>query len=197
MKRGRENNKSLQMEANRMKNTRIHELIVKEFLNGNTKIRNLVESAAYEHMKRSGDIEYVLDRVAEMLIEEAIMDCKVHRDYIEDVLDVSTEDINILEFVKENVSPNTDESDIELYSDILDDLTVEVDNNSKLLEEHNRPSLIALVGYACENEIDDILQEWIKYYFNENNTYMANQKENYTYMVKHINIYQNMMERIS
>ena len=116
--------------------------------------------------------------------------------HIEDALDVSTEDINILEFVKENVSPNTDESDIELYSDILDDLTVEVDNNSKLLEEHNRPSLIALVGYACENEIDDILQEWIKYYFNENNTYMANQKENYTYMVKHINIYQNMMERV-
>ena len=51
-----------------MKNTRIHEIIIKEFLNGNTKIRNLVESAAYEHMKRSGDIEDVLDRVAEMLI---------------------------------------------------------------------------------------------------------------------------------
>ena len=70
-----------------MKDTRIREIIVKEFLNGNTKIRNLVESAAYEHMKRTGDIEDVLDRVAEMLIEEAITDCKVHRDYIEDVLD--------------------------------------------------------------------------------------------------------------
>ena len=86
-----------------MKNTRIHEIIVKEFLNGNTKIRNLVESAAYEHMKRSGDIEVVLDRVAEMLIEEAITDCKVHRDYIEDVLD----DINKYEeefHVKETAS---------------------------------------------------------------------------------------------
>lgn len=70
-----------------MKNTRIHEIIVKEFLNGNTKIRSLVESAAYEHMKHSGDIEYVLDRVAEKLIEEAIMDYKAHRDYIEDVID--------------------------------------------------------------------------------------------------------------
>lgn len=88
-----------------MKNTRIHELIVKEFLNGNTKIRNLVESVAYEHMKRSGDIEDVLDRVAEKLIEEAIMDCKVHRDYIEDVLD----DINKYEeeFHVKKAAPTT------------------------------------------------------------------------------------------
>ena len=88
-----------------MKNTRIHELIVKEFLNGNTKIRNLVESAAYEHMKHSGDIEDVLDRVAEMLIEEAIMDCKVHRDYIEDVLD----DINKYEeeFHVKKIAPDS------------------------------------------------------------------------------------------
>ena len=88
-----------------MKNTRIHKLIVKEFLNGNTKIRNLVESAAYEHMKRSGDIEDVLDRVAEMLIEEAITDCKVHRDYIEDVLD----DINKYEeeFHVKETAPTT------------------------------------------------------------------------------------------
>ena len=91
-----------------MKNTRIREIIVKEFLNGNTKIRNLVESVAYEHMKRSGDIEYVLDRVAEMLIEEAITDCKVHRDYIEDVLD----DINKYEeeFHVKKTAPATEKA---------------------------------------------------------------------------------------
>ena len=33
-------------------------------------------------------------------------------------------------------------------------------------------------------------------YFNENKSYMANQKENYMRMVKHINIYQNMMKRV-
>ena len=107
------------------------------------------------------------------------------------------EDVNILDFIKENVNIEVTDEDVKFYSDVLDDLIVEIDNNSKLLEEHNRPSLIALIAYACENEVDDILKDWIKYYFDENKTYMANQKENYTYMVKHINIYQNMMERVS
>ena len=48
---------------------------------------------------------------------------------------------------------------------------------------NNRPSLIALVGYACENDIDDRLTEWIKGFFTTNATYKLNQKENYIYML--------------
>lgn len=102
-----------------------------------------------------------------------------------DFLHISNEDlkeVNTLEFIKENVKENATEEDIEFYSDILDDLTVEVDNNTKLLDEHNRPSLIALVGYACENEIDDKLVEWVKEFFVKNFTYKLNQVENFTYM---------------
>ena len=62
---------------------------------------------------------------------------------------------------------------------MLDDLVVEVDNDTKLLDEHNRPSLVALVGYACENEIDDKLVAWIKNFFVNNFTYKLNQRENY------------------
>lgn len=72
------------------------------------------------------------------------------------------EEVNILNFIRENVNPDATEEDVEFYSDMLDDLTPEVDNNTKLLDERNRPSLIALVGYACENECDDLLNEWIK-----------------------------------
>ena len=69
---------------------------------------------------------------------------------------------------------------MEFYSDILDDLTLEVDNNTKLLDEHNRPSLLALVGYACENDID--LDEWIKQWFVANTMYVLNQKRNFEIM---------------
>lgn len=93
------------------------------------------------------------------------------------------EEVNTFDFVRENVNPDATEEDIELYSDMLDDLTIEVDNNTKLLDEHNRPSLIALVGYACENDIDDRLTEWIKRFFTTNATYKLNQKENYIYML--------------
>lgn len=97
------------------------------------------------------------------------------------------EEVNILDFVKETVNPDVTEEDIEFYSDMLDDLTLEVDNNTKLLDERNRPSLIALVGYACEDECDDVLNEWIKEWFATNTTYILNQKQNFLHMVNYLN----------
>lgn len=90
------------------------------------------------------------------------------------------EEIDVLEFVKENVNPETTEDDVDFYSSLLYDLTAEVDNNTRLLDRRNRPSLIALVGYACEKDTD--LEEWIVDFFNHNKTYDLNQAKNYTYM---------------
>lgn len=92
------------------------------------------------------------------------------------------DEVSVLDFVRENVKDDATEEDIEFYSDVLNDLTVEVDNDTKLLDEHNRPSLIALVGYACENECDDMLKDWIKVFFAKNSKYILSQKENYEYM---------------
>lgn len=103
---------------------------------------------------------------------------------MKDFLHINEEDleeVDTLEFIKENVNPETTEDDVEFYSDMLDDLTLEVDNNTKLLDEHNRPSLVALVGYACENDID--LDEWIKSYFATNVNYILNQRDNYLHMI--------------
>ena len=93
------------------------------------------------------------------------------------------EEVNTLSFVKENVKSDATEEDVEFYSDMLDDLTLEVDNNTKLLDKHNRPSLVALVGYACENEIDDQLEDWIKKFFVAHATYNLNQKQNLHMMI--------------
>ena len=94
------------------------------------------------------------------------------------------EEVNTLDFIKENVKTDVTEDDVEFYSDMLDDFTVEVDNNTKLLDEHNRPSLLALVGYACENECDDMLLEWMKQWFATNTIYILNQQQNYNMMLK-------------
>lgn len=91
------------------------------------------------------------------------------------------EEVDTLEFVKENVKSDATGEDVQFYSDVLDDLTLNVDNNTKLLDKHNRPSLVALVGYACENDID--LDEWIKQWFIVNSNYILNQKQNYLQMV--------------
>ena len=95
---------------------------------------------------------------------------------------VDLEEVNTLDFVRKNVKSDTTEEDVEFYSDMLDDITLEVDNDTKLLDKHNRPSLIALVGYACENEYDDVFTEWIKRWFSMNNSYILNQKNNFLHM---------------
>ncbi len=121
--------------------------------------------------------------------DKAIILAKLHilESLMNEFLHINSEDleeVNTLEFVKENVKSDVTEEDVEFYSDMLDDLTLEVDNNTKLLDKHNRPSLIALVGYACEHECDDLLNEWIKNWFMTHTTYILNQKDNYNTMVR-------------
>lgn len=91
----------------------------------------------------------------------------------------------LLNFVRNNVFKDITDEDLEFYRIVLDDLTVEVDNNSKLLEQNNIKSLIALVAYSSVKDID--LEEWIADYFKRNNTYYKDQKENYLYMVNDLN----------
>lgn len=92
---------------------------------------------------------------------------------------------DILEFVRKNVSPDIMREDIELYSDMLEDLSLNVDNKSRLLEERNRPSLIAVIGYACGKDLD--LDEWFVDFFGRESDYRTDQRENYLYMRADLN----------
>ena len=99
-----------------------------------------------------------------------------------------TEQIDILEFIKENVSEDTTIEDVALYNDILNDLTLNVYNNSQLLNDDNKPSLLAIIAYCCTEDID--LDEWFVLLIRNNNTYINNQKDNYENMKKNLNEYQ-------
>ncbi len=91
------------------------------------------------------------------------------------------EEMDFLDFVRENVKKDTTQEDIDFYCDMLEDLTLEVNDHTKLLDKSNRVSLIALIAYACENDID--LDKWLIDYFEAHNTYIKNQKKNYLKMV--------------
>lgn len=88
----------------------------------------------------------------------------------------------ILDFIKENVKPDATQEDIEFYEDILSDWKVEVDNSSKLLSEANHLSMLGIVAYAIEKEID--LADWMIHFFKHNHTYISEQKQNYLHMRK-------------
>lgn len=90
--------------------------------------------------------------------------------------------IRSLELVQENIGSEKIEEDVEFYLSMLDEWTLGIDNDSKLINLDNLSSLIGIVGYACDQECDDIAQSWFVEFAKKNNTYIVNQKENYLYM---------------
>ncbi len=97
------------------------------------------------------------------------------------------EEINPFDFIKQNIKEDVTEEEIGFCESILDDLTVNVDNNTKLLDKKNLPSLLGIVAYACEIDVD--LDDWIVDYFETNKNYIRNQKDNYLHMKKDLETY--------
>lgn len=102
-------------------------------------------------------------------------------------LEESEDSKEILEFVREMIDKDITEEDVSLYEEVLSDLTVNVDNNSALLNRDNHKALIAIVAYSFIKDID--LDNWIVYFFNNNHMYRTSPKDEYNYMVSNLNQY--------
>ena len=86
-------------------------------------------------------------------------------------------------FISEQVGIPVSElrEDMEFYRESLDDLEERtIRYGSKLLEEHNRLSLLAMIVYSYQKDID--LDQWMAEYAKKNHTYLADQKRNYLRM---------------
>lgn len=105
-------------------------------------------------------------------------------------LDVNREEKlpdNVLSFVKESVDADVTQDDIDLYEDCLSDLTLKAGHSKSLLERQNHPSLVAIVAYACVQDID--IDHWFVSFFQKKNTFVSDQKANYLHMVRDLNRY--------
>lgn len=102
-----------------------------------------------------------------------------------------TENLEVLKFIKENVSEDTTEEDLAEYLEFYEnDLKIEVDNTSRLLENANNSSMLALIAYIMNSSISiGTFKNWLVDFFKRNNTYELNQKRNYNLMVDSLNSY--------
>jgi DNA-directed RNA polymerase specialized sigma24 family protein len=91
--------------------------------------------------------------------------------------------------IREYINANVTEQDINDYEEDLETLTVEVDNNSKLLDESNKPSLIAMVAYGYA--LDESIDKWFIGYFKDHLTYIKDQKKNLEAMMNDYDKYKN------
>ncbi|MCM1399907.1 MAG: DUF262 domain-containing protein [Clostridium sp.] len=72
-------------------------------------------------------------------------------------------------------------SDMDFYKKSLDDLTSRtIKDGSKLLQNENYQSLLAMMVYSYTEEVD--LDDWLAEYAKNNNTYFADQKKNFLHM---------------
>lgn len=91
--------------------------------------------------------------------------------------------INIESFIARNldIDVETVQDDMDFYNESLNELldhTVKID--SKLRNEANRPSLLAMMVYSYKEDKD--LDKWMTEYARQNNTYFVDQKKNFLHM---------------
>lgn len=105
-----------------------------------------------------------------------------------DVDKEDTEEVDCKEFVIANVEDTTDEDveDYEIAANIASDV---LDMDSWMLSDRNRPSYLAIVGYAYKMEEDDgALIEWLPIYV-ANNQFNLNQQESFLHMKQSFETY--------
>ena len=134
--------------------------------------------------------EYLHNDCAEDSNKTEINDKEAENNVIDKVEEVKKdENKELLNFVRENVDMSVDEEDIEFCKLMLNDLSVEVNNNSKLLEKQNKESIIALIMYSVKKDINLDENGWFADFFDRNADYFKDQRENYKYMVDDLNNY--------
>ena len=89
---------------------------------------------------------------------------------------------DLVSFVRENVNEEFNEEDIDLFSEILEDLTVDFGDRIFLL--NNKIALTAVVAYSCLNDID--LDDKIQLLY-EPKTFKT-QRECYIYMKERLEV---------
>lgn len=117
-----------------------------------------------------------------------------------DIDDVAINDIKVdaEQFIVDNTGMDieTIRTDIDFYGQILGDIEDRtIKDGSKLLNPDNKLSLLTLVAYSIENDID--LENWMTEYAKDNNTYFIDQKKNYLHMKQNLDEYSKGKETVA
>lgn len=95
-------------------------------------------------------------------------------------------DTSLQEFVESIVMPETEIEDFELCVAILENWTLEISNSNPVLQNGNIASLLAIVNYAVDADIDETAKEWfVRFTENvmaSNARFGSDQAENYKNM---------------
>lgn len=84
-----------------------------------------------------------------------------------------------------NMDLNEVSENMDIYNEDLDDLifnSIRDGSNSKLVDDANRISLLTMVAYSYQRDVN--LDDWFAEYAAQNNTYLVDQRKNFLHMKK-------------
>ena len=115
-------------------------------------------------------------------ILEVIMNDFIHKNCTSEECDTEYQTVTTKDILKEYVNNNVNDDEIELYEMMTDDFSEVIEDiNSDFLSDNNRPSFVALVGYADRIGKSELLNEWLPKFEKEQDLIM-NQKDNFLHM---------------
>lgn len=114
-------------------------------------------------------------------ILETTMNDFLHNNSEKGVESSDNENINAIDIIKEYADDSVDSEDIELYEMMANDFSENIDIDSEFLSESNRPSFVALVGYADLIGKSQLLNEWLPE-FEKKKDLIVDQKKNFLHM---------------
>ena len=86
------------------------------------------------------------------------------------------------EIIAEYIDEDVADEDMELFEIMANDISEAIEDiDSWFLSEENRPSFVALVGYAVKEDIDRPLKEWL-FAYERSGSPLSDQKQNYLHM---------------
>lgn len=133
------------------------------------------------------DKYYILEKLMDEFLHTEETSVDEENDYVEIIQEESDEVVSDEQFIADCVKMDVAEiqEDMDFYEQSLDDLLEVVENeDSKLLNEENRPSLLAMIVYSYKEDVD--LEDWMKEYSENNNTYFIDKRKNFLHMLSNL-----------
>lgn len=150
-----------------------------ELVKGSGEYTNNLSFAELDGCKSTKDKGVIEDKLH---ILETVMNNFLHSNSEKSIESLDKEDIKAIDIINEYVNDSIDNEDIELYEMMANDFSENIEDiNSKFLSELNRPSFVALVGYADLIGKSQLLNEWLPEFEKKKNL-IVDQKKNFLQM---------------
>ena len=148
-----------------------------KLVKGSEEYTNILSFAELDGCKSTKDKGVIEDKLH---ILETVMNDFLYKKECEVMVD--SQDITAKDIIKDYVNNDVVDDDIELYEMMANDFSEVIEDiDSEFLSEVNRPSFVALVGYADHIGKSQLLNDWLPEY-EKKRELIINQKKNFLHM---------------